>query len=309
MRRIFVFLLAITLLMGCFADNVQASQNDTISVSTSAIESKFGKAYRYESYDSLNDEREATNVYPVKIKKFYPNYYFKKHKDTMDFVLDFDSKKSRNLFFKITLYDGSVYVKNAYFKNQSGVYCVPFGNRFEEDKKDVNAKIFDDMWEGISKAEVFYVENESFGCGASFIEWIRTLDSGCAQYHMPNFFVNHGKPSKHKVKFSWDNKKNGITDSAIYYEVYVCSLRDEEKCRLSGKCKCGNGVFFCDRHFKKITTTKKTSYTVTKLHGKKLDIEKEGQITMAVRAKKKIDGKWIKSDYCEESADAYYINH
>lgn len=57
MRRIFVFLLAITLLMGCFADNVQASQNDTISVSTSAIESKFGKAYRYESYDSLNDER------------------------------------------------------------------------------------------------------------------------------------------------------------------------------------------------------------------------------------------------------------
>ena len=43
MRRIFVFLLAITLLMGCFADNVQASQNDTISVSTSAIESKFEK--------------------------------------------------------------------------------------------------------------------------------------------------------------------------------------------------------------------------------------------------------------------------
>ena len=86
-------------------------------------------------------------------------------------------------------------------------------------------------------------------------------------------------------------------------------MRDEEKCWLSGKCKCGNGVFFCDRHFKKITTTKKTSYTVTKLHGKKLDLEKEGQITMAVRAKKKIDGKWIKSDYCEESADAYYINH
>ena len=48
---------------------------------------------------------------------------------------------------------------------------------------------------------------------------------------------------------------------------------------------------------------------MTKLHGKKLDLEKEGQITMAVRAKKKIDGKWIKSDYCEESADAYYINH
>ena len=48
---------------------------------------------------------------------------------------------------------------------------------------------------------------------------------------------------------------------------------------------------------------------MTKLHGKKLDLEKEGQIIMAVRAKKKIGGKWIKSDYCEEPADAYYINH
>lgn len=118
-------------------------------------------------------------------------------------------------------------MRNAYFKNQSGVYCVPFGNSFEEDKKDVNAKIFDDMWEGISKAEVFYVENESFGCGASFIEWIRTLDSGCAQYHMPNFFVNHGKPSKHKVKFSWDNKKmaSRIVLSIMRYMYVRCEMR------------------------------------------------------------------------------------
>lgn len=44
-------------------------------------------------------------------------------------------------------------------------------------------------------------------------------------------------------------------------------------------------------------------------NGKKLDLVKDNLITVVVRAKKKIDGRWITSGYYESTVSAIDINH
>ena len=331
MKKIISFILAVTLMLGCSADYVFAKDNGitdvgtfqyeiyepwveknfTMTVQTSATETDAGKVYHYELYDSWRDKTESTNVYPVKIKKFYPNNYFSAYYDTIDFDLDIkDDDEPKSLYFRITLYDGSVYVRRSQSTNKYGEYCVQFASGGEKNKKSVDAKIINSVWSGISKAEVFCVENRDFPLDEKFEEWLYTLDSSYPQYHISHFTVSHGKPSRHKVKFNWEATKNGLTGSDIYYEVYACSVADARKCERTGKCKSGHGVIFCNRHLQKLTTTKKTSYTFTKwANGKKLDLVKDNLITVVVRAKKKIDGRWITSGYYESTVSAIDINH
>ena len=112
----------------------------------------------------------------------------------------------------------------------------------------------------------------------------RVLESGIEE---TRFLRNRRKNPKSVcgTEILW----NDIVGEDILYDVYVCTAKNNEKCKCDTSKLC--------KHYKKLTTTKKTSCVMTKWpKGKKLDLTKDKIIWIKIRAKKKIDGKWIVSN-------------
>ena len=126
----------------------------------------------------------------------------------------------------------------------------------------------------------------------TFMRWLGTLDYDDPKYHIAKpaddqslFTPNGGKVTRRKAEIKW----HAIEGNNIYYDVYVCTGKNFEKCKCDTSKTC--------KHFKKLTTTKKTSCVMTKWpNGKTLDLKKDNVIWIKIRAKKKIDGKWTVSN-------------
>ena len=288
------------------------------TIYTGVVNTKNGKYYCYEDTSYMRDmadgeiisaEHYVSNVYPAKFKNisFCRHTQFGGGNFSVVFDLDVNKKASKYVFCKFTLSDGSSVfqrlekIDKSVAKSQDRDHLKKFFNenigKFYVDlyynKKrpnDVGTLVMHDVWYGTLKMEFFSTDNDHIYYNAQ--DWLRLIDFGNPHYMLAKptdnrsiLSPNGGKVTKHKAEILW----NDIVGEDILYDVYVCTAKNNEKCKCDTSKLC--------KHYKKLTTTKKTSCVMTKWpKGKKLDLTKDKIIWIKIRAKKKIDGKWIVSN-------------
>lgn len=335
MKKIISYLLIIGILLTCSADVVYAQNagdanamtvmdsfqyeetddwDRTYTISVNTCVGKTGKGnthYKYDVHNSLTNSTQSVNIYSVNIKDyfFYRHTAFGGNKYTLVFDLDIEDKQIDNYFCNFTLSDGTKRymqlnkidqdlvdeqtrdnLKEMYSKNIGKYYCLVFYDKNKPNK--VDSLVMHSVWYGTLKMETYAMDNKFLMYDDTFMRWLGTLDYDNPKYRIATpaddntlLTPNGGKVTRRKAEIKW----HVIEGNDIYYDVYVCTGKNYEKCKCDRSKTC--------KHFKKLTTTKNTSCVMTKWpNGKKLDLTKDKVIWIKIRAKKKIDGKWIVSN-------------